>query len=271
MMTWRMGVAATGPAPTPSGGSHRSVAESRSGPPRVTRAPLPLRLISETASVIRTTAISTLPRRLPRTESIVIEELSQQAHALLPAVSFVGSAASVGVTGYFWLVKMNRERPRLVVEAVDHLSYVDLGSNTEDERRLSFRLGLVVVNESTLPSSVLSATVRVMPRLLGTWQEVEGVHPTRGSTLPLNLPPLQSGLLTIKWEMGFPMRNEAEDLDSPDRIVEAYLERHWKLPDRVSVEVRGVRGRSFAAEVPLRGSRMTSTVRSYLELQQSNT
>ncbi|HJZ94543.1 MAG TPA: hypothetical protein VKE40_27000 [Gemmataceae bacterium] len=201
----------------------------------------------------------------------MIDELTQQAQSLLPAVSFVGSAASVGVTGYFWLVRMNRERPRLVVEGVDHLSYIDLGANTEDERQLCFRLGLVVVNESTLPSAVLSAAVRVMPRPLGTWQEVEGVRPARGSTLPLNLPPLQSGLLTIEWEVGFPMLNEAEDLDGPDRIVEAYLERHWKLPDRVSVEVRGVRGRSFTAEVPLRGSRMTSTVRNYLELQKSTT
>jgi hypothetical protein len=51
--------------------------------------------------------------------------------------------------------------------------------------------------------------------------------------------------------------------------VDAYLEEHWATPDRVAVEVRGVRGKSFTAHVPLRGSRMTSTVRNYLELQKA--
>ena len=197
----------------------------------------------------------------------MLEALTQQAQSLVPAVSFVGSAASVGVTGYFWLVKMNRERPRLLVEGVDHVSYIDLGTCEGDVRTLCFRQGLVVVNESTLPTAVLSAAVRVRARAGNEWVAVDGVRPAPGSTLPLNLPPLQSGLLTIDWEVPFPADDRAEGFDEPDRVIAAYLEKHWATPDRVTVEVRGVRGKSFAAEVPLRGSRMTSTVRLYLDRQ----
>lgn len=197
----------------------------------------------------------------------MFDALTHQAQSMLPAVSFVGSAASVGVTGYFWLVKMNRERPRLLVEGVDHVSFVDLGTCEHDVRTLCFRQGLVIVNESTLPSAVLGAAVRARSRAGKGWQTVEGVRPAPGSTLPLNLPPLQSGLLTIDWEVPFPADDRAEALESPDRVVAAYLERHWAAPDRVTVEVRGVRGKAFATEIPLRGSRMASTVRLYLDRQ----
>jgi hypothetical protein len=197
----------------------------------------------------------------------VLDALTQQAQSLMPAVSFAGSAASVGVTGYFWLVKMNRERPRLLIEEVDHISYIDLGACENDVRTLCFRQGMVVVNESTLPSAVLGASVRVRSRVGRKWLTIEGIRPAPGSTLPLNLPPLQSGLLTIDWEIPFPVDDRAEALESPDRVIAAYLEKHWATPDRVTIEVRGVRGRSFAADVPLRGSRMTSTVRLYLDRQ----
>lgn len=199
----------------------------------------------------------------------MLESLTQQAHSLLPAVSFAGSAASVGVTGYFWFVRVNRERPRVLVEGVEHLSHVDLGACEEGVRTLCFRQGLVLVNESTLPSAVLSVGVRVKPRRGGKGQSVAGVRPAPGSSIPLNLPPMQSGLLTIEWEIQFPYLDRAEDLEAPDRVVDAYLEEHWATPDRVAVEVRGVRSKSFTAHVPLRGSRMTSTIRTYLELQKA--
>jgi hypothetical protein len=197
----------------------------------------------------------------------VLDALTQQAQSLMPAVSFAGSAASVGVTGYFWLVKMNRERPRLLIEEVDHISYIDLGTCENDVRTLCFRQGMVVVNESTLPSAVLGASVRVRSRVGKRWLTIDGVRPAPGSTLPLNLPPLQSGLLTIDWEVPFPVDDPAEAMESPDRVIAAYLEKHWTTPDRLTVQIRGVRGRSFAADVPLRGSRMTSTVRLYLDRQ----
>jgi hypothetical protein len=197
----------------------------------------------------------------------VLDALTHQAQSMLPAVSFLGSAASVGVTGYFWLVKMNRERPRLLMEGVDHVSHIDLGTCEGGVRTLCFRQGLVVVNESTLPSAVLGATVRVQSRTGKKWQSIDGVRPAPGSMLPLNLPPLQSGLLTLDWEVPFPADDRVEAFEDPDRVIAAYLEKHWAEADRVTVEVRGVRGKAFATEVPLRGSRMTATVRLYLDRQ----
>jgi len=197
----------------------------------------------------------------------VLDALTHQAQSMLPAVSFLGSAASVGVTGYFWLVKMNRERPRLLIEGIDHVSHIDLGTCEGGVRTLCFRQGLVVVNESTLPSAVLGASIRVRSRGKKEWLALENVRPAPGSTLPLNLPPLQSGLLTLDWEVPFPADDRAEAFEDPDRVIGAYLEKHWAAADRVTVEVRGVRGKAFATEVPLRGSRMTATVRLYLDRQ----
>jgi hypothetical protein len=205
----------------------------------------------------------------PSPEPAVLDALTAQAQSLLPAVSFVGSAASVGVTGYFWFVRVNRERPRLLIEGLDHSSYVDLGACEEGVRTLCFRQGLVVVNESTLPSAVLSVGVRIRPRQGSGWQAVAGVRPVPGSSIPLNLPPMQSGQLTIEWEIMFPYLDRAEDLEAPDRVVDAYLAKYWAEPGRVAVDIRGVRGRTFTAHIPLRGSHMVATVRNYLELQRA--
>jgi hypothetical protein len=199
-------------------------------------------------------------------EPAVLDALTHQVQSLLPAVSFVGSVASVGVTGYFWLVKMNRERPRLLIEGVEHLSFVDLGPCEGDIRTLCFRQGLVVVNESSLPTAVLGVAVRARSRA-GGWAAADGIRPAPGSAIPLNLPPFHSGLVTLDWETAFPYDAAAEALESPDRVIAAYLEAHWAVPGQLTVEVREVRGRVFAADIPLRGSRMASTVRLYLDRQ----
>ena len=194
----------------------------------------------------------------------MLESVGQLLQPMMPMASFIGSAASMGVTGYFWLVKMNRERPQLQFEVVEHVSFVDVGPGTSDEQWLHFRLALVVVNNSSLPNAVLGTKVRVMPKQSAVWREAERVRPPRGSVFPLNLPALQSGLVTLEWEMPFPtLANDAE-FDAPDKIVEAYLKEHWDFCDHVSVELRGLRGVSFTELVPLHGSRMTSTVREYL-------
>ncbi|WP_029630730.1 hypothetical protein [Zavarzinella formosa] len=194
----------------------------------------------------------------------MLDTLGQHFQPILPIVSFLGSAASVGVTGYFWLVKMNRERPQLQFELVEHASHIDVGPATAEEQWLNFRLALVVVNNSSLPNAVLGTRVRVMPRGSGNWQEAEHVRPARGSAFPLNLPALQSGLITVEWEMRFPALSTEIDSESPERIVEAYLKENWDFADHVSVELRGLRGKSFTEMVPLHGSRMTATVREYL-------
>jgi hypothetical protein len=196
----------------------------------------------------------------------VFDSFADHVQHLLPAVSLVGSAASVGITSYGWLVKMNRERANLQIEGVDHVSHVDFAHGTAEEQWLNFRLGLVVVNNSTLPNAVLGTTVKVMPRGSGSWQPVEGVRPARGSAFPVNLPALQSGLLTLEWEMRFPALAETDGMDRADDIVAAYLTTNWKLPDRVTVEVRGLQGKSFTGLATLGESRMSATLREHFEM-----
>jgi hypothetical protein len=164
------------------------------------------------------------------------------------------------------MVKMNRERPNLQIEGVDHVSHVDFAHGTAEEQWLNFRLGLVVVNNSTLPNAVLGTVVKVMPRGAGSWQLVEGVRPARGSAFPVNLPALQSGLVTLEWEMRFPAL-ETEGMERADEIVAAYLTENWKFPDRVTVDVRGLQGKTFTAPVTLGGSRMSATLREHFEMQ----
>ena len=120
----------------------------------------------------------------------MLESVVELLHPMMPMASFVGSSASVAVTGYFWLVKMNRERPQLQFEVVDHASFVDVGPATTTEQWLHFRLALVVVNNSTLPNAVLGIKVNVMPKQSAVWKEAERVRPVRGSVFPLNLPAL---------------------------------------------------------------------------------
>lgn len=194
----------------------------------------------------------------------MLDSVVELIHPMMPMASFIGSAASVTVTGYFWLVKMNKERPQLQFEVVDHASFVDVGPGTASEQWLKFRMALIVVNNSILPNVVLGTRVRVMPKRSAVWKEVERVRPVRGSVFPLNLPPQQSGLLTIEWEMCFPALANESELESPEQIVEAYLKENWDFADHVSVELRGLKGVSFTELLPLHGSRMTSTVREYL-------
>jgi hypothetical protein len=198
----------------------------------------------------------------------MLDSIVHAVQPMMPAVSFVGSAASVGVTGYFWFVKMNRERPNLQAEGVEHVSYVDLGQATDDVRWLCFRLGMVVVNESALPNAILNASVHVMPKGSEGWVEVPNVRPMKGSPFPVNLPALQSGSLILEWEMSFPYLTEVEESNDPAGIVEGYLRHNWERPECVAVEIRGVRRKTFTELVSIAGSRMSSSVRYHLEMSQ---
>lgn len=182
---------------------------------------------------------------------------------MIPLLSLAGSTVSLGVTSYFWFVKMNRERPRLLCESLDHGSFIDLDRAEGDFRSLHFRLALVVVNESILPNAVAKAEVHAPEG--DARNQPPSPRPVAGSNFPLNLLPMQSGLLTIEWQQTFGYLEDIEARPEPADIVEGYLERYWKSSSEVTVTLRGLRGTSFRFPVKLEGSRMSSTVRAYLE------
>ncbi|MFO0814285.1 MAG: hypothetical protein U0796_13750 [Gemmatales bacterium] len=193
----------------------------------------------------------------------MFEQAAEAMKPMIPLLSLAGSTVSLGVTSYFWFVKMNRERPRLLCESMEHASFIDLDRAEGDFRSLHFRLALVVVNESILPNAVVKAEVHAPEG--DAKNQPPSPRPVAGSNFPLNLLPMQSGLLTIEWQQTFGYLDDIEARPEPADIVEVYLEQYWKSSSEVTVKLRGLRGTSFRFPVKLEGSRMSSTVRAYLE------
>jgi hypothetical protein len=85
--------------------------------------------------------------------------------------SALASIGSLAVTGYFWLVRMRRERPRLKTHLVG-VEKVDSAREFESKWDPIVVLRVAVLNLSTLPNVVLGA--RGWVRLAdGTWAEAD--------------------------------------------------------------------------------------------------
>lgn len=199
---------------------------------------------------------------------VMLESAADAIRPMLPLMSMVGSTVSLGITSYFWFVKMNRERPQLHCEAVEHASYIDLDQCTSEERWLNFRVSMVVANESTLPNAVMHVDVQVKPKAEGRWVSVPRVRPVQGSNFPVNMLPLQSGLLTVEWEMSFPYLEAAEQHPNPADSVAGYLQHYWESSEQITIQLKGLRNTSFTHQVKLLGSRMSSSIRHHLDVTQ---
>jgi hypothetical protein len=196
-------------------------------------------------------------------EAIMYEQITDMVKPLIPLLSLAGSTVSLGVTSYFWFVKMNRERPQLRCESLEHGSFIDLDHAEDEIRTLHFRLALVVVNESILPNAVVRAEV-IAPQS-DTHHQPPAPRPVAGSSFPLNLLPMHSGLLTMEWRQSFGYLAEIEACTEPGDIVDGYLKHYWKDASGVTVTLRGLRNTAFRFPVKLQGSHMSSSVREYLE------
>jgi hypothetical protein len=178
-----------------------------------------------------------------------------------PLISLAVSAASLGMTTYFWIVKSLRERPRLSLDVVGQQSFVDLGRGSDEDRWLQFRMAIVVANRSTLPNAVLDARVYWLPRDESTWEETPDVALVDSTKLPVNIPSLQTGLVTLEWWQKFPTSPHAESLSAPVGIINGYLEEYFAGKNCIAVEVFGLQGKSFRQPLPIRGSRQSASLR----------
>jgi hypothetical protein len=88
--------------------------------------------------------------------------------------SALASIGSLAVTGYFWLVRMRSERPRLTTHLVG-LVKVDSAREFEDKWDPVVVVRVAVLNLSTRPNVVLSArgSVRLAD---GSWGELDVRH-----------------------------------------------------------------------------------------------
>lgn len=162
---------------------------------------------------------------------------------LLTLVSLAGAVLSGAGTAWFWLVRSRGERPQLACELAGHEFY--LGDGRQESRMLGLRLKLIVANDSTLPNAVLGARGWVA-LADGGWQELAPLAFDCDTPRPVNMPPLQTALVTVNGYLTFPAGEETERRTAHETL-KAYADRHLADPRWVRVELRGMKDRSFAA------------------------
>lgn len=197
----------------------------------------------------------------------MFETMADSLKPMMPLISLVGSTASLGITSYFWFVKANREKARLLCDSVPHVTFVDLHQCTDETRWLNFQLGLVVVNESSLPNAVLNAKVFAKSKKNGL-QEMTDVRPVPGTNFPVNLPPMQSGMLKLEWYLSLPYSESAENSGDPAAMVKSYLKENWTASEELRVQLQGLHGQCFTCTVPLVGSHMSTSIRERVLMQE---
>jgi hypothetical protein len=111
------------------------------------------------------------------------------------------STASMAATAYMWVVRSNRERPRLKTHlmrlAVTDLSEVGDGPCCS----VTFDAKTAVVNASSLPNVVFGVTAAVRLRE-GNWLPLQASFQAYDdeakADVAFNLPPLQAGFLRLR-------------------------------------------------------------------------
>jgi hypothetical protein len=165
-------------------------------------------------------------------------------------VSLGASIISLSMTLYFWFVKSKRESPQLQLDSVGHQSSVDLGRGDDESRWLRFQVAIVVINNSVLPNAVLDIEIFQRAPDHRKWVPIENVLLSENFTLPVNLPPLQTGLVTVDWWQCFPSLEAAEALGAQD-IARGYVDAYF--PNRsIQVKVKAMQGKTFSSEIKLK-------------------
>src|SRR5260370_25327892 len=111
------------------------------------------------------------------------------------------SGASAAATAYMWLVRSNKERPRLKTHlmrlAVADLSEVGDGPCCS----VTFDAKTAVVNSSALPNVVFGVTASVRLRE-GHWLPLQAssqaYYDQSRADVAFNLPPMQAGFLRLR-------------------------------------------------------------------------
>jgi hypothetical protein len=165
--------------------------------------------------------------------------------SLVAYASLGGSVFSTIATFYFWLVKANGERPNLKPYVIDREFF--LGASTPQQRQIGFKVGLVVANYSTLPNSILKASLQCRGRD-GAWIDVAALSFDKQTPVPYNLPPMHTALLRINGNLIFPYTDTLED---NAKTLGNYLRTHLAEPRVLRVELQSLSSRVDRFEVAL--------------------
>lgn len=162
---------------------------------------------------------------------------------MMPIASMIGSALTALWTGYFWLIRVKRERPDLRAYVADHETF--LAHSTGDQRHVGVKLGLIVANYSSLPNALLGVRLWLRQRDRG-WLEVESVSFDAKTPLPFNVPAMQTVLVRVAGRVAFPT---ADEFEGTPTAMANYLERYLAAKRMVGVELKGLGEYVATAEV----------------------
>src|SRR5262245_13120300 len=125
--------------------------------------------------------------------------------------SYFSLAVSIGTaitTVLFWVLKANRERPRLKTYSADTDIRGWAQSSCGDPIKLSFDVKTVVANYSTLPNAILGAHAAVLMKD-GSWHPADAKIDAK-TPLPLNFAPLQTVKLDLSLILSLPAVSEGD-------------------------------------------------------------
>ena len=174
--------------------------------------------------------------------------------------SLSGSAIALASTTYFWLVKVNRERPAMVIEPVGsvtgsilipraHSQSYQAIKPREDQVLVGYWLNLAVVNNSVLPNAIIEVSAKVrlkdegwVPAQARLFSENAEIAP---DTLPINVAPLSTARVPIALTLA--MQGDDSGLGNRERtdIAEAALAEG----NSIEISIRGVRNTSFQSRL----------------------
>ena len=154
----------------------------------------------------------------------------------LSYLGFIGSAASMLTTLYFWFVRMRQEQPCLKPYLADKEFFLGLGR--DEVRQIGLKVGVIVANYSVLPNAILGA--RLWVRLQSGWQEVGTLAFDKQTPQPFNIPPLQTVLLRLTGALAFTYEDALEE---GSKTTANYLSRHLAQPLEMKLELRHLNDR----------------------------
>ncbi|MCI0684654.1 MAG: hypothetical protein L0Y71_21365 [Gemmataceae bacterium] len=145
--------------------------------------------------------------------------------------SFGASLFSSLATAYFWMVRMQNERPCLKPHLADKEFF--LGNSRDGVRQIGLKLGVIVANYSALPNAILGA--RLWMRSPEGWLELTSVAFDKQTPQPFNVPSLQTVLLRLNATLSFPYQDALEE---GNRTVSNYLNRFLTPARELRIELR---------------------------------
>ena len=161
-------------------------------------------------------------------------------------VNFVMSTLTGIFTLYFWLVRANKERPKLSIYQIKPLDAQFLASGPNappDTMRSQFFLSVAVANDSTSPNALLG--LRAMVKLNnGEWSEAK-VSIDDKTPVPCNVTPMQTVSISFSATVIVPDRPEsAPRVSQRQAAIESVAD-----PVQVVVELRSLGEKRFSQKL----------------------